>query len=105
MDHVENDHAVYTTDLSAPFASTSFCHLPKIFRHSYISVPKIPLNEDCEPKDVCKDEFAECNRQQNKCLCKPGYFDRGLRCSKSSSFHFLAYNYDNFTCLISTFFV
>ena len=42
--------------------------------------PKIPLNERCDQRDICRDNFAECNPFEAKCLCIEGYFERNRQC-------------------------
>ena len=44
------------------------------------SAPKIPLNERCDQRDICRDNFAECNPFEAKCLCIEGYFERNRQC-------------------------
>ena len=52
----------------------------KILSIIIVSAPKIPLNEQCDQRDVCRDDFADCHPFQSKCLCKEGHFERSRQC-------------------------
>ena len=49
------------------------------------SAPKIPLNERCDQRDACRDNFASCDPFESKCLCKDGYYERNRQCGKLSN--------------------
>ena len=55
-------------------------HLLYFIVFSRLSVPEIPLNQQCDPGDVCEDENSSC--RNFVCLCNDNHFEKyGVCCT------------------------
>ena len=54
-----------------------------LFAYTYPD-PKVPLNNQCDPDDVCLDQHGACT-DNGLCECKETHFEKNQQCGEYSS--------------------